>query len=307
MLDVVTIAAGVAIGAGVGLCIAGCFPHVPDLARILTRGRDRAGTSHAGADLDGVLGGRGQGSRGDLEWVWRFLPARLADALAPRRHAVELELTGQSVAGFAATRLACVVLGLVFPPVLVVAMAAVGLALPWTVPTLASVVLAGVLFWVPEVDLHRRASAARHQMRLATCAYAELVALERAGDAGVIEALERAATISTSPAFSRIHDALVRAELAGHPPWQGLSDLAARTGVPELGDVADIMATSGRDGAAVYATLRARAAALRTHLLTNAAARANATSEHLIVPVALLGIAFMALVGYPAFARVIGP
>ena len=204
------------------------------------------------------------------------------------------------------TRLVVVALGLVFPPALVGAMAAVGLALPWSVPVVASLVLAGVLFVVAEVDLRRRAEAARHQLRLATCAYTELVALERAGDAGVVEALERAATISTSDAFTRIHDALVRAELAGHPPWQGLADLATRTGVAELADVADIMATSGRDGAAVYTTLRARAAALRTHLLTSAAAKANATSEHLIVPVAGLGIAFMALVGYPAFARIVG-
>ena len=35
------------------------------------------------------------------------------------------------------------------------------------------------------------------------------------------------------------------------------------------------------------------------------AARANAASEHMIVPVALLGIAFMALIGYPAFARIL--
>ena len=56
---------------------------------------------------------------------------------------------------------------------------------------------------------------------------------------------------------------------------------------------------------AVYATLRARAASLRTQLLTASAAQANTASEHMIVPVALLGIAFMALIGYPAFARIL--
>ncbi len=300
-LDIAALAAGAAIGGGLALVVAGCFPQVPDLAQTLARARDDTPTHTLTARADPPHSGRG------LEWIWRFLPARVAETLAGGRYAAELELTGQTRAGFAATRLACVGLGLVFPPLLVAAMGALGLVLPWSVPIAGSLVLAGVLYIVPEIDLRRRANAARHQLRLATCAYTELVALERAGDAGVTEALERAATISTTAEFTRIHDALTRADLAGHPPWHGLSDLAERLGVPELGDLADIMATSGRDGAAVYSTLRARAAALRTHLLTNAAAAANATSEHLIVPVALLGIAFMALVGYPAFARILGP
>jgi ribosome-interacting GTPase 1 len=65
------------------------------------------------------------------------------------------------------------------------------------------------------------------------------------------------------------------------------------------------MRLSGHDGAAVYGTLRARAASLRTQLLSATAAEANAASEHMTVPVALLGVAFMALIGYPAFARIL--
>ena len=71
--------------------------------------------------------------------------------------------------------------------------------------------LAAALFFVPDVDLHRRAAAARDELRHAVCAYLELVALERAGDAGTVEALERAATVGDSPAFIRIRDALTRA------------------------------------------------------------------------------------------------
>jgi len=176
---------------------------------------------------------------------------------------------------------------------------------PLVIPTVASLVMAAVLFLVPDVDLRHKAAALREQLRAAVCAYLELVALERAGDAGAIEALERAARIGDSPAFRRISDALLRAELAGQPPWAGLADLAVEVGVPELGDIADIMRLSGEDGAAVYGTLRARAASLRNQLLTARAAQANVASEHMIVPVALLGIAFMALIGYPAFSRIL--
>jgi len=68
---------------------------------------------------------------------------------------------------------------------------------------------------------------------------------------------------------------------------------------------ADIMRVAGHDGAAVYTTLRARAASLRTQLLTTATAQANAASEHMVVPVSLLGLCFMALLAYPAFIRII--
>ena len=155
------------------------------------------------------------------------------------------------------------------------------------------------------VDRTAEALAARADLRSATCVYLELVALERAADAGTTEALDRAAGIGTTREFQRIRDALLRAEVTGRPSWHGLAELAEATGVAELGDLADIMRLSGHDGAAVYATLRARAASLRTQLLTAATAKANAASEHMVVPVALLGVAFMALIGYPAFARIL--
>ena len=88
--------------------------------------------------------------------------------------------------------------------------------------------LVAVLFLVPDLDLRRRATAERLAMRHAVCAYLELVALERAGDAGTVEALERAATVADAAPFARIRDALTRAQLGGQPPWIGLADLARR-------------------------------------------------------------------------------
>jgi len=162
-----------------------------------------------------------------------------------------------------------------------------------------------VFFWLPDLNLRQDAATARAALRGATCVFLELVAMERLADAGPTEALDRAAAVGGSPQFVRIRDALLRAELAGQPSWAGLSDLGAATGVPELGDTADIMRLAGRDGAAVYATLRARAASLRTQMLAASTAKANAASEHMVVPVSLLGLCFMALLGYPAFVRIL--
>ena len=142
-------------------------------------------------------------------------------------------------------------------------------------------------------------------MRAATCVFLELVAMERIADAGPTEALDRAAAIGGSASSPASATRSCAPNWPGDPSWTGLTDLAASTGVTELGDVADIMRIAGQDGAAVYATLRARAASLRTQLLATATAKANAASEHMVVPVSLLGLCFMALLGYPAFVRIL--
>jgi ABC-type antimicrobial peptide transport system permease subunit len=184
-------------------------------------------------------------------------------------------------------------------------MAVVGLALPWVVPTLFGVVLGAVLFLVPDVDLRHRAAVAREDLRAELSVYLELVALERAADSGASEALDRAAAVGDSRFFGLMRDELVRSQLRGEPAWRSFDRLATRVGVDELADVADIMRLTGEDGASVYSTLRARAASLRGALLTQEAAKANAASEQMVVPVALLGVAFLLLLGYPAFARIV--
>jgi hypothetical protein len=288
--------AGACVGAGVTLVVRSVLPRTPDLKSALARldGVDQVVPARREANFPAPLG----------RMADRAVP-RIVDSLGLRRFRVDLELVGETPEALALRKVGYALIGLVFPSLLVIVMSAMGVFPPLVVPFVASLALATALFFVPDVDLHRRAAAARDELRGAVCAYLELVALERAGDAGVVEALERAATIGDSTAFVRIRDALTGAELAGQPPWNGLADLADDVGVPELGDIADIMRLSGEDGAAVYATLRARAASLRTQLLTANAAQANAASEHMIVPVALLGIAFMALIGYPAFARIL--
>jgi hypothetical protein len=113
--------------------------------------------------------------------------------------------------------------------------------------------------------------------------------------------------LGQAPAFTRIRDALTRARLDGDPPWHGLHTLAATTGVTELADLAGIMSTSGRQGTAVYPSLRARATSLRTALTSQDAATANAASERMVIPVALLGLVFMALLAFPAIIRIAFP
>ena len=280
MISAAVALAGAATGAGAGCVLVALAPAPPDLKAALANLSPEP-ARRAGRDVR-------------LGMLSRLtLPGR------------DLELVGDDPDRFLLRKLLFGALGLAFPPVLTAVMAIIGLSLPLVIPGLASLALGAALFFAPDIDVRRRAVAAREEMRRAVCVYLELVALERVADAGTAEALQRAADVGDGLAFVLIRDALVRAQLAGQPAWQGLANLGERVQLPELADVADIMRVSGEDGAAVYSTLRARAASLRTAVLTATAAEANAASEHMIMPVALLGIAFMALLGYPAFARIL--
>jgi hypothetical protein len=289
--------AGAVVGLGLTLVVAGLVATRPDL---------RAALEHLAPRASEVeLFGPGTGLGGPWARAGdRYLP-RLVESLGLRRFAAELRVVGVAPEQLAARKVGYGLLGAVFPTLVVAPMAVVGIGLPLTVPLVASLASAAILFVLPDIDIRRRAQAAREDLRRAACLYLELVALQRAADAGTTEALNRAADIGDSPQFTAIRGALVHAELSGRSSWEGLRTLAEATDVIELGDLADIMAMSGQDGAAVYTTLRARAASLRTQLLTVTTAKANAASEHMVVPAALLGIAFMALIAYPALTRIL--
>jgi hypothetical protein len=278
--------AGAAVGTGAALTLAGALPTTPDLKSMLAR--LDAGPTAVDTTADGPV-------------VFR----RIAQRLGLDRYGSDLALVGEAPAQLAARKIGYATLGLFFPIVLAFATTLLGATPPVLLPAMASLVFAGVLFAIPDVDLRRRATAVRAEMRRAVCVYLELVALERVADAGASESLERAAAIGDGRAFALIRDALLRARVFGVPPWRELERLADELKVPELGDVADIMRLSGEDGAAVYATLRARATSLRTALLNADAARSNAASEHMVVPVALLGLTFMVLLGFPALYRIV--
>jgi hypothetical protein len=192
------------------------------------------------------------------------------------------------------------VIGLAFPPLLAGLLTVAGIGLPWPLPTLASLGLAVVFFVLPSLTLRERAASAREDFARAVGAYIELVALERLAGAGTNQALENAAHVGQSWVFERVREELLRARLSGVTPWESLADLAEELGVPELGDLSDIMRLAGEEGAQVYEALRARGRSLRTAMLTREQARANAASERMVLPVSLLALCFALMIATPA-------
>lgn len=291
--------AGAMVGVGMTIAVSGLRQPVPDLAATVARLTVATEPGSATAGLDPSA------PRSGLHGGAQALVTRTAVAFRLDRHHADLVMVGSTPTRLAAEKLGYAAVGLVFPVLMTSIVSIAGLAAPLVLPLAAALALAVGMSFLPEVELRRKAVEARRQMRRTVCAYLELVALERAADAGAVDSLERAAAIGQGPGFALISDALLRARLEGRTPWLQLSALSDELAVPELGDVADIMRLSGEDGAAVLPTLRARAASLRTSLLQADITAANEASERMSIPVALLGVAFMALLGFPALWRIL--
>lgn len=292
---------GAGVGLGLAVLVRELVPARPQLASSLARldaGRARSTAAQA-AD---VIHPAGLDAR-----VGRWLAGRLADPTHPLAvPAADLAVVGRSAQDLCACKAAWAAAGLVGPVVLTGLAAVVGVLLPVPVPVVVSLVAAVALFFAPDLRVRQDAARGRADFRRAVGAYLDLVALERAADGGPAEALERAAAVGHGWAFTRIADRLERARLAGRPPWEALGDLADELGVEELRDLAEIVGLAGDDGAAVYETLVAKAAALRTRTMSETEAAANAASERMTLPGVLLGFAFTILVSYPGLARVLG-
>ncbi|MER5382364.1 type II secretion system F family protein [Streptomyces sp. NPDC002688] len=242
----------------------------------------------------------------DRDEVWgRWLLARLERLPGVRVPAVNLALIGQGPGQFILKKVALAALGLLCPVIATIPWIIAGVGLPFYVPAGVGLIVAGLLFITPDLAVRDQAKRAREEFAHALSAYLDLVALKRAADAGPAEALEKAAEVGRGWPFLFLQGALRRARLEKIPPYQALAELAAEYSLPVLGDVADIMRGSATDGAAVYKALRARTAALNAELLADQAAEANAASEKMTAPGALLAVLVMLLMAFPAVIRML--
>ncbi|WP_244929241.1 type II secretion system F family protein [Nocardioides sp. W7] len=285
--------AGGLIGLGLMLLVARLLPAEPDLADALAR----VSATHTGTTATPAPAISGTERIG--LWGLRVLPPGLW-ARTPVR---ELALLRVPVARFYGEKLTFAALGLLIPPLLTTLFNALGLAIPLPIPAAASIGLAAVMFFIPNYNALDEARKARLEFARALGAYIDLVALERHNGIGVRQAMEAAAQVGDSWVFTRLAEELTRSRWSGLPPWDALHTLAAELGLPELDDFADIMRLSGEQGASVYATLRARSAAMRTAMLNDEIAQANAVGERMTIPGSLLGVTFMALLVAPSLLR----
>ena len=286
------VAAGGTVGGGVALLVRELLRPQPALAAALRR-TGPVSLSMPEPELD-------------REEVWgRWLLARMEHLPGGRIPVKNLALLGQGPGQFMLKKTALAALGLLCPVLVSVPWIIAGVSLPFYVPAAAGLAIAALLFITPDLAVRDQAKRAREEFAHALSAYLDLVALKRAADAGPAEALEKAAAVGRGWPFLYLQGALRRARLEKIPPYQALSELAEEYDLPVLTDVADIMRGSATDGAAVYKALRARTAALNTELLADQAAEANAASEKMTAPGALLAVLVMLLMAFPAVIRML--
>lgn len=287
------IVSGGLIGLGLILLVSRLIPVEPDLADAL----DRVSTARRPSAATAAIAYTGKERLG--LWGLRVLPPGLWVSTPTR----ELALLRISTAQFYGEKLTFAFLGLVTPPGLTLLFNTLGLGLPLQIPALASIGLAAGMFFLPNYNSIDEAKKARVEFSRALGAYIDLVALERNNGIGVRQAMEAAAEVGDSWVFTRLSEELTRSRWSGLPPWDALHTLAQELGLPELDDFADIMRLSGEEGAGVYATLRARSSAMRTAMLNDEIAQANAVGERMTIPGSLLGVIFMALLVAPSLLR----
>lgn len=292
------IVSGGLVGLAVAMLVGHLLPAHVDLAEAIgrvtpTRHPGRAGVPEASAPPSDTTERLGT-------WAARALPPALW-VRTPHR---ELALLQVPVARFYGEKLLFVLVGLAMPPVICACAALGGLTVPLVVPAVGSLVLAGLLFFLPDYNAHSNAKVLRGEFRIALAAFADLVALERAAGSGVRQAMEYAADATDTRVFVRLSEELARSRWSGLPPWDALAALADELGLPELHDIADVLRLSGTEGTAAYQALAARSAGLRSAILNDDLARSNALGEQLAIPGSLLGAVFIVLVIAPFLMRI---
>lgn len=171
-----------------------------------------------------------------------------------------------------------------------------------TATSFLAVVAGGVGGWFyARVDLASDARTARREFRHTTAAYLELVTILMAGGAGVETAMFDAVTIGRGRAFRHLRAALISAQARREEPWRAFGQLGQRLGIPELEEFEASMTLAG-GGAHVKDSLTAKASSMRAKDLAEAEATAQARSETMVLPVALMFAGFLLLIGYPALA-----
>lgn len=218
----------------------------------------------------------------------------------------DLALTGSSYEQILTRKVLFAGGGLVASLVLLVAVpATMGVSLPTGAPVVVAILLAGALFFLPDVEARSEATRRRAEFRHALGAYLDLVALEMAARAAPAEALPAAAKVGTGWPLSMIRTTLYRATRAGQDPWAALSELGRRIGVNELRDLGQLIGLVAHDGARVRSTLTARAHTMRRHELANLQGEAGKADQSMQMAQVLIGLGYLLFIGYPAMAAVL--
>jgi Flp pilus assembly protein TadB len=220
------------------------------------------------------------------------------------RHDRDLAIVGRSPDRHAFEKLAGAVAGLLVPNMVAAGLVTAGLPLPVGAAGVLSLATAASGFVLPDIVLRDEAERRRRAFRHTLSSYLDLVNVLLAGGAGIETALHAAADAGDGWGYQTIRVELRRARLTGQSPWDTFADLAARLGVNELAELAASVSLAGSHGARIRASLAAKADTLRGHQVAETEAAAEAATERMTVPVAVLLFGFLVFIAWPAINQI---
>lgn len=187
---------------------------------------------------------------------------------------------------------------------LVTGAALAGIMLPGPLSVFAVLAFAAAGFVLPDLALTEEAARRRRAFRHALSAYLDLVNVILAGGGGIETALHAAAEAGDGWSFSLIRRSLDRARLTGRSPWEVFADLGRELDISELAELSASVSLAGSHGARIRQSLAAKADNLRGHQVAETEAAAEAATERMTIPVAVLLFGFLVFIAYPAVIQI---
>ena len=215
----------------------------------------------------------------------------------------DLAVTGQPLEAHLATKALYAVVGGLVGPVLAGLLVLGGVPVPLALPVWLGLGLAVLGWLVPDRRLRAAAATRRASLRSAAGALLNLVAINLAGGAEVEQSLHNALRISHGWAFVLLRNTVRRAQLNREKVWDALGRLGQQFDVDDLTQLAQNISLAGDEGARMREALIAMAASIGQRELAEAETQANEASEHMVLPLAVLAIAFTAFLLYPALVQ----
>ena len=158
---------------------------------------------------------------------------------------------------------------------------------------------------LPDSILKTEADKERVLFQQVTESWLELVAQLVTAGADTFGALGTAASYSQQPGFLVIRDALRVSAASGEAPWTGLRRLAEERRLRFLDPFCSALELAGTTGAGSRQAILAQVDAARSKAMLEADAAAASSNEKMGAPLALIGGAFMILMGYPPLAGIL--
>ena len=244
---------------------------------------------------------RGSSGRGIGRW-WRTVAERLATGTSARLGA-DLAVLERTPTRHMLDKLGYAVVFFALAMVPVVLLALLDAGVPVLMALLGALLFAAAGWLLPDIEVRSRALAARRSWSRALIVYVDIVGISLAGGAGVEDALMVAAQAGSGPQFERLDGALRAAQTRRRKLWEALDELGSQADILPLRELASAVDLATESGSRIRETLLAKANALRVRQLTEAEADAQKASETMGIAPALMAIAAVVLIGYPALAR----